>query len=206
MEACDRLDPLACTDHKRRAMELRAVRGMNDILPEEVMRWQELEKAFRLHAELHSYAEVRTPLLEPTELFRREIGEATDVVEKEMYSFERHGDHLTVRPEGTAGAARAYVEHGIHAKEPVSRWYYLGPMFRGERPAKGRYRQFYQAGCELFGDPGPVCDAEMIELVASFLKRIGIGDFAVHVNSLGGSGTRERYREALLAHFRPLKA
>lgn len=186
-------------------MELRAVRGMNDILPEEVVRWQQLERAFRLHAELHGYAEVRTPLVEPTELFRREIGEATDVVEKEMYSFERHGDHLTVRPEGTAGAARAYVEHTVHAREPVSRWYYLGAMFRGERPAKGRYRQFHQAGCELFGDAGPLCDAEMIEFVTSFLNRIGIDGYVVHVNSLGGSGTRERYRDALLAHFRPIK-
>ncbi|WP_437565253.1 histidine--tRNA ligase [Sorangium sp. So ce542] len=178
---------------------------MNDILPEEVERWHKLEGAFRLHAELHGYAEVRTPLLEPTELFQHQMGETTDVVEKEMYSFERHGDRLTVRPEGTAGAARAYVEHAVHAKEPVTRWYYLGPMFRGERPAKGRYRQFYQAGCELFGDPGPLCDAETIDLVATFLQRIGIGDFVVHVNSLGSAGTRERYREALLAHFTPRK-
>ncbi|AGP37918.1 histidine--tRNA ligase [Sorangium cellulosum] len=178
---------------------------MNDILPEEVERWHKLEGAFRLHAELHGYAEVRTPLLEPTELFQHQMGETTDVVEKEMYSFERHGDRLTVRPEGTAGAARAYVEHAVHAKEPVTRWYYLGPMFRGERPAKGRYRQFYQAGCELFGDPGPLCDAETIDLVATFLQRIGIGDFVVHVNSLGSAGTRERYREALLAHFAPRK-
>lgn len=186
-------------------MELRAVRGMNDILPEEVERWHKLEGAFRLHAELHGYAEVRTPLLEPTELFRHQMGETTDVVEKEMYSFERHGDQLTVRPEGTAGAARAYVEHAVHAREPISRWYYLGAMFRGERPAKGRYRQFYQAGCELFGDPGPLCDAETIDLVAGFLERIGIGDFVVHVNSLGSAGTRERYREALLAHYTPRK-
>ncbi|WP_437283474.1 histidine--tRNA ligase [Sorangium sp. So ce375] len=186
-------------------MELRAVRGMNDILPEEVERWHKLEGAFRLHAELHGYAEVRTPLLEPTELFRHQMGETTDVVEKEMYSFERHGDQLTVRPEGTAGAARAYVEHAVHAKEPVTRWYYLGAMFRGERPAKGRYRQFYQAGCELFGDPGPLCDAETIDLVAGFLQHIGIGEFVVHVNSLGGAGTRERYREALLAHYTPRK-
>src|SRR5689334_10814547 len=138
-------------------MELRAVRGMNDILPAEVAKWHRLEAAFRAWAELHGYSEVRTPLLEPTALFARQIGETTDVVEKEMYSFQRHGDELTVRPEGTAGAARAYVEHAVHAKEAISRWYYLGPMFRGERPAKGRYRQFYQAGVELYGDPGPLC-------------------------------------------------
>ncbi len=184
---------------------LRAVRGMNDILPEEGVRWQRLEAAFRRHAELHGYAEVRTPLLEQTALFRRQVGETTDIVEKEMYSFERHGDDLTVRPEGTAGAARAYVEHQVATKEPVSRWYYLGPMFRGERPAKGRYRQFYQAGCELYGDPGPLADAEIIDLCCGLFREIGVGEVVVHVNSLGAGGTRERYREALLAHFEPRK-
>jgi histidyl-tRNA synthetase len=186
-------------------MELRAVRGMNDILPDEVEHWHRLETAFRRHAELHGYAEVRTPLLETTALFVRQIGETTDVVEKEMYSFERHGESLTVRPEGTASAARAYVEHQIAAKEPVSRWYYLGPMFRGERPAKGRYRQFYQAGCELYGDAGPLCDAEMIQLVAGFFQDIGITAFQVHVNSLGSGDTRARYREALLQYFTPMR-
>ncbi len=186
-------------------MELRAVRGMNDILPDEVEHWHRLETAFRRHAELHGYAEVRTPLLETTALFVRQIVETPDVVEKEMYSFERHGESLTVRPEGTASAARAYVEHQIAAKEPVSRWYYLGPMFRGERPAKGRYRQFYQAGCELYGDAGPLCDAEMIQLVAGFFQDIGITAFQVHVNSLGSGDTRARYREALLQYFTPMR-
>jgi histidyl-tRNA synthetase len=187
-------------------MELRAVRGMNDILPDEVVRWQRLEAAFRRHAELHGYAEVRTPIIEHTSLFRRQVGETTDIVEKEMYSFERHGDDLTVRPEGTAGAARAYVEHQLATKEPVSRWYYLGPMFRGERPAKGRYRQFYQAGCEVYGDPGPLCDAELIQLCVGLFKEIGVGDVVVHVNSLGSGDTRARYKEALLAHFTPKTA
>src|SRR5262249_54926535 len=182
----------------RPGMELRAVRGMNDILPDEVVRWQRLEARFRHHAELHGFAEVRTPIIEHTALFRREVGEATDIVEKEMYSFERHGDELTVRPEGTASAARAYVEHQLWSREPVSRWYYLGPMFRGERPAKGRYRQFYQAGCELYGDAGPLADAEIIDLVRGLFREIGVGDVVVHVNSLGSAGTRERYREALL--------
>jgi histidyl-tRNA synthetase len=186
-------------------MELRAVRGMNDILPDEVVRWHRLEAAFRAHAERHGYAEVRTPILELTALFSRQIGETTDVVEKEMYSFERHGDALTVRPEGTASAARAYVEHQIATKEPVSRWYYLGPMFRGERPAKGRYRQFYQAGCELYGDPGPLCDAEMIALVADFFRSVGIGGIEVHINSLGSGETRKRYREALFQYFSPIR-
>src|SRR5688500_12997053 len=110
-------------------MNFRAVKGMNDILPEEVGRWQRLERVFRKTVELAGFAEVRTPIVEPTELFVRSIGETTDVVEKEMYSFTHHSDSLTLRPEGTASAARAYVEHKVHAREPVSRWYYLGPMF-----------------------------------------------------------------------------
>jgi histidyl-tRNA synthetase len=179
---------------------------MNDILPDEAVRWQRLEAVFRRHAELHGFAEVRTPLIEHTSLFRRQIGETTDVVEKEMYTFERHGDDLTVRPEGTAGAARAYVEHQVATREPVSRWYYLGPMFRGERPAKGRYRQFYQAGCEIYGDPGPLSDAEIIALNCGFFRDIGVGDVVVHVNSLGSGETRARYRDALLAYFEPRKA
>lgn len=117
-------------------MHVRAVKGMNDVLPEEIGRWQRLERAFRTCVELHRYREVRTPTIESTSLFVRSIGEATDIVEKEMYSFDKHGDSLTLRPEGTAGAARAYVEHAVHAREPVSRWWYLGPMFRAERPQK----------------------------------------------------------------------
>jgi histidyl-tRNA synthetase len=179
---------------------------MNDILPGEVGRWQELEATFRTHAELHGFAEVRTPLLEATELFARQIGESTDVVEKEMYSFERHDDRLTVRPEGTAGAARAYVEHGVHAREPVTRWWYLGPMFRGERPAKGRFRQFWQAGCEHYGDAGPVADAEMIDFVVGFLRRIGVTDLTTHVSSLGSGDTHARFRAAIHAFLDPKRA
>ena len=179
---------------------------MNDVLPDEAVRWHRLESTFRRLAGLHGYGEVRTPLLEKTELFAKEVGETTDIVEKEMYSFERHGDHLTVRPEGTAGAARAYVEHGMHAKEPVTRWYYVGPMVRGERPAKGRYRQFHQAGCEIYGDAGPLCDAEMIGFVADLLRELGLAEFTVHLSSLGSGGTRARYRDALLAYFEPRRA
>lgn len=179
---------------------------MNDILPDEAARWQKLESAFRRHVGHYGYDEVRTPLIEHTALFSRQMGETTDVVEKEMYSFERHDNALTVRPEGTAGAARAYVEHHVHAREPVSRWYYLGAMFRGERPAKGRYRQFYQAGCELYGDPGPMADAEMIEMVYSYLTNVlGIPNIEVRLNSLGASGTREKYAAALRAFFEPRK-
>ncbi len=176
---------------------------MNDILPAEVGRWHHLEQHFRSMAEKHGYAEVRTPVVEPTGLFVRSIGEATDIVEKEMYSFERHGDALTLRPEGTAGAVRAYVEHHVHTQEPVTRWYYMGPMFRGERPARGRYRQFYQLGCEIYGDAGPAADAEMIDMLVQFFRSIGIADLEVLVNSLGGAQTRPRYREALREHLLP---
>ncbi len=184
-------------------MQFRAVKGMNDILPDEVGRWQRLEQCFRRSAELYGFQELRTPLLEHTQLFVRSIGETTDVVEKEMYTFERSKESLTLRPEGTASAARAYVEHSMHAKEPVSRWYYLGPMFRAERPQRGRYRQFYQAGCEIFGDPGPAADAELIDMLVSLFAELGIGELEVAVNSIGGAETRARYRSALLDYFRP---
>src|SRR3954464_9398860 len=115
------------------SMNPRAVKGMNDILPDEIGRWHRLESAFRTTVELHGYEEVRPPIVEPTSLFVRQIGEVTDIVEKEMYSFKHHDDELTLRPEGTAGVARAYVEHNVQAKQPVSHWYYLGPMFRAER-------------------------------------------------------------------------
>lgn len=187
-------------------MNLRAVRGMNDILPEEIERWQRLENAFRAMADVYQYQEVRTPIVEPTMLFVRSIGETTDIVEKEMYSFDKHGEGLTLRPEGTAGVVRAFIEHTAYAKRPVSRWFYMGPMFRAERPQKGRYRQFYQAGCEVFGDPGPVVDAEMIDMLVGLFRSLGISSIDVHLNSLGGPGTRTRYRDALVAHLSPKKA
>ncbi len=186
-------------------MKYAAVKGMNDILPDEVGRWHQLERAFRETVELCGYQEVRTPVVEPTALFVRSIGENTDIVEKEMYSFERHSDALTLRPEGTAGVVRAYVEHHIDQREPVSRWYYLGPMFRGERPARGRYRQFHQLGCEVYGDNGPTCDAEMIDMLVAFFHKLGIGELEVVINSLGGPDTRPRYRTALLEYLAPRK-
>ncbi len=176
------------------------------MLPGDIERWHTVERTFRQLAERSGYGEVRTPYLEPTELFVREIGEATDVVEKEMYSFAWHSEAMTLRPEGTAGAARAFVEHKVHAREPVTRWYYLGPMFRGERPAKGRYRQFWQAGCEVYGDASPVCDAELIAFCADLLRALGIDQFAVHVNTIGGAEARASFRERLFAHLEPLRA
>ncbi len=178
--------------------QLRAVKGMNDVLPDEIARWHRVERLYRETMSLHGYREVRTPLVEPTALFVGAIGEETDVVGKEMYSFVHHDDALTLRPEGTAGAARAYVEHAIHTKEPVTRWWYAGPMFRAERPARGRYRQFYQVGAEVFGDEGPGVDAEMIDMLVSMLTSLRIPDVEVLVNSLGGAGARERHRAALV--------
>jgi histidyl-tRNA synthetase len=184
-------------------MTLRAVKGMNDILPDEIGRWHELESVVRRRLELASYREVRTPVLEPLELFVRSIGEATEIVEKQMFVLERGDESLALRPEGTAGVARAYLQASLHAREPVSRLYYLGPMFRAERPQRGRYRQFWQAGAEIYGDPGPGCDAEMIDMLVAMLRELGIGEIRVLVNSLGSADTRLRYREALRTHLLP---
>jgi histidyl-tRNA synthetase len=186
--------------------QLQAVKGMNDVLPDEIGGWQRIERSYARTMSLHGFREVRTPYVEPTGLFVRAIGDTTDVVEKEMYSFEHHSEALTLRPEGTAGAARAYIEHSVHAKEPVTRWWYSGAMFRGERPARGRYRQFYQLGAEIFGDPGPGCDAEMIDMLVGFLRDLAIPDLEVLVNSLGGPQTRARYRDALVQHLTPKAA
>jgi histidyl-tRNA synthetase len=185
---------------------LRAVKGMNDVLPDEIARWHRVEATFAKTMALYGFREVRTPYVEPTSLFVRTMGEATDVVEKEMYSFVHHDEPLTLRPEGTAGAARAYVEHGVASREPVTRWYYVGPMFRAERPQRGRYRQFSQVGAEVFGDAGPAVDAEMIDMLVVFLETIGVRDARVLVNSMGGPGARARYKEALVRYLEPKKA
>jgi histidyl-tRNA synthetase len=185
---------------------LRAVKGMNDVLPDEIGRWQRVEQAYARTMSVYGFREVRTPYVEPTPLFVRAIGASTDVVEKEMYSFEHHGDALTLRPEGTAGAARAYIEHAVQAREAVTRWWYLGPMFRAERPQRGRYRQFYQVGAEIFGDEGPGCDAEMIDMLVGLLNELRVPGVEVIVNSLGGPQTRAKYREALVRHLTPKAA
>ena len=195
---------------------IRAVKGMNDVLPGEIARWHRVEKAFHETSQRYGYREVRTPIVEPTNLFVRSIGEATDIVSKEMYTFEDKGEAvstgsprgkmLTLRPEGTASAVRAYVEHQIHGQEGVTKWSYLGPMFRRERPARGRYRQFWQAGLECFGDPGPQVDAEMIDMVAGLLTSLGVQDIEVLVNSLGSRETRAKYRVALHDFLLPFEA
>ena len=157
--------------------DLRALKGMNDVLPEEAGRWRALEETFRSWMVRYHYREIRTPLLESTKLFVRAVGETTDIVEKEMYSFVHRSEEMTLRPEGTAGAARAFVEHKVFASSPVTKWFYVGPMFRAERPQRGRLRQFWQLGCEVYGDPGPACDAEMIDMLgASVPLRGDAGD------------------------------
>jgi histidyl-tRNA synthetase len=184
-------------------MTLRAVKGMNDILPDEIGRWHALEAALRRSFELAGYREIRTPVVEPAELFVRSIGEATEIVEKQMFLLKREDELLALRPEGTAGVARAYVASALHGREPVSRFYYIGPMFRAERPQRGRYRQFWQAGVEIYGDPGPGCDAELIDMLVRLLEGLGVKNLRVLVNSLGGAATRARFREALGAYLRP---
>ncbi|MDD5307872.1 MAG: histidine--tRNA ligase [Deltaproteobacteria bacterium] len=181
---------------------LRSVKGMHDILPSEIAKWHFVERTYRELVERFGYREVRTPILEPLELFVRGIGEATDIVEKEMYAFEdKGGDRLALRPEGTASAMRAYIQHSVQVSEPLSKWYYVGPMFRRERPAKGRFRQFYQAGAELIGAQEPTADAEIIDMAVQFVERLGIRDVKVQLNSLGDEESRPVYREALVAFF-----
>ncbi len=178
-----------------------AVRGMNDVLPEQSPRWQWVERCAREVFFAYGYAEIRLPIVERTELFSRAIGEVTDIVEKEMYTFDdRNGDSLTLRPEATAGCVRAGIEHGFLHNQ-VQRLWYSGPMFRHERPQQGRYRQFHQIGAEALGLDGPDIDAEIIVLSARLLKRIGIEDLTLRLNSLGTPAARAAYREALHAYF-----
>jgi len=180
---------------------IQAVRGMNDILPEDTPYWQELELTIRDVLSTYGYQEIRTPVLEKTDLFKRSIGEVTDIVEKEMYTFEdRNGDSLTMRPEGTASCVRAAIQNGLLHNQ-VSRLWYMGPMFRHERPQKGRYRQFHQIGVEAFGMTGPDLDAELILLTARLWKNLGLDGLELQINSLGTSEVRKIYREKLVDYF-----
>ena len=188
------------------AKTIQAVRGMNDILPEDTAAWQFLEDTLRRVIHSYGYHEIRLPLLEKTELFKRSIGEVTDIVEKEMYTFDdRNGDSLTLRPEGTAGCVRACMEHGMLHNQ-VRRLWYAGPMFRHERPQKGRYRQFHQIGVEAFGMSGPDIDAEVIFMTAQFWRALGLDDAVLQLNSLGTVEARAGYREALVGYLRDRQA
>jgi len=183
------------------ANAVQAIRGMNDILPENSTAWQFAEDTIRAVVESYGFREIRMPIVEKTELFKRSIGEVTDIVEKEMYTFEdRNGDSLTLRPEGTAGCARACVQHNL-ANNQVQRLWYTGPMFRHERPQKGRYRQFFQVGVEVFGLDAPDVDAELLMLTARLWKRLGLRRLSLQLNSLGTSEARDRYRNALVSYL-----
>ena len=179
-------------------MVIRAIRGFNDILPDEIEKWQFIEKIAREVFENFGFAEIKIPILEKTELFARSIGETTDIVEKEMYTFQdRSGDSLTLRPEATASMARAYIEHHFYARDPAAKLYFIGPMFRHERPQKGRYRQFYQIDVEIFGVAHPMADAEVMVMLMEFFKRVGLDDLELQINTLGCEECRPRYKKEL---------
>ncbi|WP_456490466.1 histidine--tRNA ligase [Marinobacter nauticus] len=182
--------------------KIQAIRGMNDILPDQTPVWQYVESTVRQVLGQYGYQEIRMPVVEHTELFKRSIGEVTDIVEKEMYTFEdRNGDSLTLRPEGTAGCVRAAEEHGLLFNQTRRLWY-TGPMFRHERPQKGRYRQFHQIGVECFGMAGPDIDAELLILTARLWSALGLSDHArLEINSIGTSDSRKVYRQALVAYL-----
>ena len=182
--------------------KLSAVKGMNDILPGQSERWQWLEAQVRDLMDGYAYRNVRTPIVEHTQLFVRGIGEVTDIVEKEMYSFEDklNGERLTLRPEGTASLVRATVEHNL-LYDGGKRMWYIGPMFRHERPQRGRYRQFHQIGAEALGFAGPDVDAELILLAVALWKRLGLSQWRLEINSLGQPAERQAHRTALIAYL-----
>ncbi|PSF11567.1 histidine--tRNA ligase [Marinobacter shengliensis] len=182
--------------------KIQAIRGMNDILPEQTPVWQYVESTVRQVLGQYGYQEIRMPVVEQTELFKRSIGEVTDIVEKEMYTFDdRNGDSLTLRPEGTAGCVRAAEEHGLLFNQTRRLWY-TGPMFRHERPQKGRYRQFHQIGVECFGMDGPDIDAELLILTARLWQVLGLaGHTRLEINSIGTSEARKVYRQALVDYL-----
>ncbi len=186
---------------------IQAIRGMNDILPEEAVLWEELEETLRSWLRSYGYRNLRTPLLEPTALFRRAIGEATDIVEKEMYSFvdELNGEALTLRPEATASTVRAAIQHNLLYGNP-QRLYYLGPMYRHERPQKGRYRQFHQVGAEALGYAGPDVDAELLLMCARLWDDLGLADIKLQLNSIGSPEERLRHRGELVQYLQAHEA
>ncbi|SEQ84850.1 histidyl-tRNA synthetase [Rosenbergiella nectarea] len=182
------------------AKNIQAIRGMNDYLPADTAVWQRIEQSLKQVLAGYGFSEIRLPIVEQTPLFKRAIGEVTDVVEKEMYTFDdRNGESLTLRPEGTAGCVRAGIEHGLLYNQEQRLWY-MGPMFRYERPQKGRYRQFFQLGAEVFGLTGPDIDAELIMMTARWWKELGIAEHVeLELNSIGSLEARAAYREALVA-------
>jgi histidyl-tRNA synthetase len=186
----------------RRTLRYKTVKGVHDILPPDVLTWQRLERAAHDVFGPFGFREMRPPVIEHTELFARSIGETSDIVEKEMYTFvDKGGRSLTLRPEGTASIVRGYVQHTLHALPAPQKVYYQGPMFRYERPQKGRQRQFYQIGVEAFGTEGPEIDAEIISMLMLFLERAGLSGLTVQINSIGDEECRPAYRRALREYF-----
>lgn len=181
---------------------IQAIRGMNDILPGEIHWWHQVESVARDVLETFGYREIRTPVLEKLELFARGIGESTDIVEKEMYAFtDRNGDKLALRPEATASIVRSFIQHKLHADPLAQKFYAIGPMFRHERPQKGRYRQFHQIDAEVFGIDDPMLDAEIMHMLINLLERTGLTGVSLQVNSLGCPQCRLSYRESLTAYL-----
>ena len=183
-------------------MSITAIRGFNDILPGDTEAWRHIEQTAWSIFRTYGFSEIKLPIVEKTELFARSIGETTDIVEKEMYTFEdRHGDAITLRPEGTAPAVRAYIEHKLYTS-PVTRLYYTGPMFRYERPQKGRYRQFYQIGAEVLGDDSPRADAETLSMLMKFFRALNVQGATLQVNSLGDASCRPGYKKKLYEYLK----
>ncbi|OEU66627.1 MAG: histidine--tRNA ligase [Desulfobacterales bacterium PC51MH44] len=177
---------------------IQLIRGFKDILPGEVELWQQIEKTARSLLEDFGFKEIRIPIMERTELFARSIGEDTDIVEKEMYTFpDRKGDLITLRPEATASVCRSYIQHKLYAKDPVRKYYTIGPMFRRERPQKGRYRQFYQINAEILGVDSPLVDVELILLLVTLFAKLSVADIKAHINSLGCPECRPRFKGIL---------
>ena len=179
-------------------MKLQAVKGFRDVLPGESETWTRLEEEARAVLARYGYGEIRLPILERTALFARAAGETSDIVEKQMYTFEDiDGAEVSLRPEGTASVVRAYIENGVYGREPVSKLYYLGPMFRRERPQKGRFRQFHQIGVEVLGRDDPLIDAELLVMLSDYFERIGLDRYDIELNSLGCAECRPAYRDEL---------
>ena len=185
-------------------IKYRAIKGTRDILPGETQRWQRVERLFREAFARYGYSEIRLPIFEETALFARGLGDSSDIVEKEMYTFpDKGGNSLTLRPEGTAGVVRAFLEDNLGGEGGAVKLWYAGPMFRYERPQKGRFRQFHQIGAELFGVAGPEADAELLQMVHATIAALGVPGLSLQINSLGDGACRPAFRQALIDYFRP---
>jgi len=181
---------------------MQSIRGTKDILPLEISSWQALEQIIRLLTAQYGYQEIRTPIMEYAEVFKRSVGEETDIVGKEMYTFpDRGGDALTLRPEATASVVRAAIQHNLTAQQQIARLYYVGPFFRYERPQKGRQRQFHQFGCELMGAATPEADVEILTLAHDFMISLGIQSYQLQLNTLATPTLRQQFKSSLVEYF-----